>query len=148
MDRTSTGNGENLMIDHMTFRVSDLARTKELYTAALAPLGYKLAFEFSGAETGFIGFGYPDVNVPNGMKIDTWFADGPSPYGGHLITTGCHLCWQAPNRVAVDAFYKAAIEQGAKDNGPPGLRPMYHPNYYGAFVIDHDGNNVEACCHY
>ena len=65
------------------------------------------------------------------------------PYGGHAVTTGCHLCWSAPNRAAVDSFHQAAIAQGGRNNGAPGLRPEYHPNYYGAFVIDPDGNNVE-----
>ena len=69
------------------------------------------------------------------------------PDGGPPATTGCHLAWRAQNRAQVDAFYAAALAAGGKDNGAPGLRPDYHPNYYGAFVIDPEGNNVEAVCH-
>lgn len=133
------------MIDHMTFRVSDIQKTKSFYAAVLPPLGYVLLVEANYGGSNMLGFGTPD-NSPRGHKIDTWFADGPSPYGGHPVTTGCHLCWTAPNRAAVDAFYKAAMEQGGRSNGAPGLRPEYHSHYYGAFVIDPDGNNVEAVC--
>lgn len=72
--------------------------------------------------------------------------DGPSPCRGHRVTTACHLCWLAPSRAAVKKFYQAAMAHGGKDNGAPGLRPHYHPHYYGAFVIDLDGNNIEAVC--
>ncbi|WP_090142155.1 VOC family protein [Limnohabitans sp. DM1] len=134
------------MLDHMTFRVRDIQRCKAFYEPVLKQLGYRLAFEgFHGSN--ILGFGYPDIHQPSGEKIDTWFVDGPSPYGGVDATAGCHLCWQAPNRAAVDAFYSAAIQSGATDNGGPGLRPHYHPNYYGAFVIDLEGNNIEAVCH-
>ena len=61
-------------------------------------------------------------------------------------TTGCHLAWRATTRSQVDAFYRAAMEAGGKDNGAPGLRPDYHAHYYGAFVIDPEGNNIEAVC--
>jgi catechol 2,3-dioxygenase-like lactoylglutathione lyase family enzyme len=134
------------MLDHMTFRVSNITRTQAFYTAALAPLGYKLAYEGEYAGSRFIGYGMPDASASEGVKIDTWFMDGPSPYGGHPVTTGCHLCWRAHSRAQVDGFYQAAIAQGGKDNGTPGLRPHYHPHYYGAFVIDLDGNNIEAVC--
>jgi catechol 2,3-dioxygenase-like lactoylglutathione lyase family enzyme len=135
------------MLDHMTFRVSDIAASKAFYDAALAPLGYTLAFDRSFDGSNVIGYGYADASVPGGKKIDTWFMDGPSLHGGPPVTTGCHLCWQAPTRAAVVAFHAAAIAQGGKDNGAPGLRPHYHATYYGAFVIDPDGNNVEAVCH-
>jgi catechol 2,3-dioxygenase-like lactoylglutathione lyase family enzyme len=72
---------------------------------------------------------------------------GPSQHGGPDITRGCHLCWAAPDRAAVDAFHAAALAAGGTDNGAPGLRPHYHAHYYGAFVLDPDGNNVEAVCH-
>lgn len=134
------------MLDHMTFRVKDIARAKAFYTAALAPLGYTVEFEGNyGAN--ILGFSYPEASEPNGKKADVWFIDGPSPYGGPSATTGCHLAWRATNRAQVDAFYHAAIAAGGKDNGPPGLRPDYHPHYYGAFVIDLEGNNIEAVCH-
>lgn len=128
------------MLDHMTFRVADIARTRRFYTAALAPLGHALKFDAVHDGVHILGYG-------SGDHIDTWFVDGPSPYGGHPVTTGCHLAWRAPDRAAVDAFHRAALAAGGRDNGPPGLRPHYHPDYYGAFVIDLDGNNVEAVCH-
>ncbi len=134
------------MLDHMTFRVTDIAKAKAFYSAALAPLGYSVCLEgHYGAN--IVGFGFPDASQPEGSKMDTWLIDGPSPYGGPATTSGCHLAWQAESRAQVDAFYKAAIEAGGKDNGAPGLRPHYHPNYYGAFVIDPEGNNIEAVCH-
>lgn len=135
------------MIDHMTFRVSDIQKTKAFYTGALAPLGYSLVFDKNFDGVSIVGYGQADPADGHGHTIDTWFVDGPSPYGGHATTTGCHLCWRAPDRAAVDAFYNAAVAAGGRDNGAPGLRPMYHPHYYGAFVIDPDGNNVEAVCH-
>lgn len=134
------------MLDHMTFRVTDIARTKSFYSAALAPLGYTVCFE-GKHDSNILGFAFPDPAEPDGKKVDTWFIDGPSPYSGPPATTGCHLAWRAASRAQVDAFYKAALAAGGKDNGPPGLRPHYHPNYYGAFVIDPEGNNIEAVCH-
>jgi len=86
-----------------------------------------------------IGFGHP---VDGRMKIDTWLVDNAKP-----LTTGCHLAWLAPDRAAVDAFHRAALAAGGRDNGGPGERAHYHPGYYGAFVIDPDGNNVEAVRH-
>ena len=134
------------MIDHMTFRVTDIGRAKAFYSAALAPLGYTLCFE-GNYGSNMLGFAYPDVSEPDGKKADVWFIDGPSPYGGPPATTGCHLAWRAANRAQVDAFYAAAIAAGAKDNGAPGQRTDYHEHYYGAFVIDTEGNNEEAVCH-
>jgi catechol 2,3-dioxygenase-like lactoylglutathione lyase family enzyme len=131
---------ETAMLDHMTFRVADIARTRAFYTAALAPLGYTLKFDATHAGVHILGYGV-------GGQIDTWFVDGPSPWGGPPATTGCHLAWHAPDRAAVDAFHRAALAAGGRDNGAPGLRAEYHANYYGAFVIDPDANNVEAVCH-
>ena len=135
------------MLDHMTFRVSNIARAKEFYSAALTPLGYSLNLEGSYEGINMLGFAHPDPSEPEGKKVDVWFVDGASPYGNATATTSCHLCWRAENRAQVDAFYKAAIAAGGKDYGAPGLRPHYHPNYYGAFVIDPEGNNIEAVCH-
>jgi catechol 2,3-dioxygenase-like lactoylglutathione lyase family enzyme len=135
------------MLDHMTFRVSDIARTKEFYSAVLAPLGYSLNVAGSYEGMNMLGFSYPDASQSDGKKVDVWFVDGPSPYGNALATTSCHLCWRAGSRAQVDAFYTAAIAVGARDYGAPGLRPHYHPNYYGALVIDPEGNNIEAVCH-
>ncbi len=134
------------MLDHMTFRVTDIARAKLFYSAALAPLGYAVCFE-GNYGSNILGFAFPDPAEPDGKRADTWFIDGPSPYAGPPASCGCHLAWRAASRAQVDAFYEAAITAGGKDNGPPGLRPHYHPNYYGAFVIDPEGNNIEAVCH-
>ena len=134
------------MLDHMTFRVSDIGRAKAFYSAALEPLGYSVATEaHHGAN--ILGFACPDPTEPGGQKTDVWFIDGPSPYGGPPVTSGCHLAWRAGSRAAVDAFYRAALAAGGKDNGAPGPRPHYHAHYYGAFVIDPEGNNIEAACH-
>ena len=134
------------MLDHMTFRVKDIARAKAFYCAALAPLGYSICFEGTYGSN-ILGLAYPDASELDGKKADVWFIDGPSPYGGPAATSGCHLAWRAASRAQVDAFYKAAIAAGGKDNGAPGLRPDYHANYHGAFVIDPEGNNIEAVCH-
>ena len=93
-----------------------------------------------------VGLAYPDAAEPDGKKADVWFIDGPSPYGGPAATSGCHLAWRAQSRAQVDAFYKAGLKAGASDNGGPGPRPDYSPTYYAAFLIDPDGNNVEAVC--
>jgi catechol 2,3-dioxygenase-like lactoylglutathione lyase family enzyme len=128
------------MIDHMTFRVADLARTRAFYGPTLATLGYVEGYH--GSHDGQTMLGYQC----NG-RFDTWFIAGPSPWGGAAATTGAHLCWRAKSRAEVDAFHAAAMAAGGRDNGAPGLRVHYHPHYYGAFVIDPDGNNVEAVCH-
>jgi catechol 2,3-dioxygenase-like lactoylglutathione lyase family enzyme len=126
--------------------VRDIARAKAFYTPTLAPLGYTVAFEGQyGAN--ILGFAHPDAAEPDGRRTDVWFIDGPSPYGGPAATSGCHLAWRAATRAQVDAFHRAALAAGGRDNGPPGLRPDYHPHYYGAFVIDPEGNNIEAVCH-
>lgn len=134
------------MLDHMTFRVTNIARAKAFYSAALGPLGYSVAVE-GHYGVNVLGLSCPDASEPDGKKTDVWFVDGPSPYGGPAATSGCHLAWRAASRAQVDAFYSAAIAAGGKDNGAPGLRPDYHPDYYGAFVIDPEGNNIEAVCH-
>ncbi len=117
------------MIDHITLHVSDLNRSAAFYEAALAPLGYAVIMRFPGA----VGMGV------NG-KPDLWLAQGP--------LTPFHVAIASQTHAAVDAFYAAAIAAGGKDNGGPGPRPQYHPGYYGAFVIDPDGYNLEAVCHH
>jgi len=134
------------MLDHMTFRVHDIARSTAFYAAALAPLGYRLAFDQAFDGVRVVGFASADPALPGQTRIDTWLVDGASPHGAGP-TSGCHLAWSAPDRAAVDAFHAAALAAGGRDNGAPGLRPHYHPHYYGAFVLDPDGNNVEAVCH-
>ena len=118
------------MIDHTGVSVSDIAKSKAFYRAALAPLGYAMIMEFDDA----VGFGVPP-------KPDFWI--GKAASGGPPI----HVAFRAETRKEVDAFYKAAMGAGGKDNGAPGLRPHYHANYYGAFVLDPDGHNIEAVCH-
>lgn len=125
------------MIDHIGFSVVDYAKSKAFYSKALAPLGYEFIFEVPKEFTGGVGAG--GFGVP--PKPDFWIdgAGKPSPK--------LHVCFRAKSRAVVDAFYKAAIAAGGRDNGPPGLRPHYHEHYYGAFVFDPDGHNIEACCH-
>jgi len=118
------------MLDHTGVSVSDVARAKAFYRAALAPLGYAMLMEFEQ----FAGFGVPP-------KPDFWIGRG-APNEPRV-----HVAFRADSRAIVDAFYKAAIAAGGRDNGPPGLRPHYHDNYYGAFVLDPDGHNIEAVCH-
>jgi catechol 2,3-dioxygenase-like lactoylglutathione lyase family enzyme len=118
------------MFDHISFPVRDLATSRAFYTAALAPLGLVVAMETDGA----VGFGEPG-------RPHFWVGGNGAP------PSGIHLAFAAATRAEVDAFYAAAIAAGGKDNGPPGLRPHYHPNYYGAFVFDPDGHNAEAVCH-
>jgi catechol 2,3-dioxygenase-like lactoylglutathione lyase family enzyme len=133
------------MIDHMGMPVRDIARATEFYRKALAPLGYGIVMEVSAAESGHgdaVGFGPPGKaeDFQSG-KPSFWIGEG-EPLAGHV-----HVAFLARSREAVDAFYRAALAAGGKDNGPPGLRPHYHANYYGAFVLDLDGNNIEAVCH-
>ena len=126
------------MIDHIGFAVSDYERAKAFYTAALAPLGYSIIMEVDGAVN---ASGYPAAGFGMNGKPDFWIgAEG-------RIDKPLHVAIAADSRAAVDAFYRAALAAGARDNGGPGLRPHYHPNYYAAFVFDHDGHNIEAVCH-
>lgn len=119
------------MLDHIGLGVSDYPRSRAFYEAALAPLGYGVVLDL-----GFgIGFGWKG-------KPSFWL--GPEEGAGK---SEVHVAFVARDRAAVDAFYAAAIAAGGKDNGKPGLRPEYHETYYGAFVLDPDGNNVEAVCH-
>jgi catechol 2,3-dioxygenase-like lactoylglutathione lyase family enzyme len=119
------------MIDHLSLQVSDYAKAKAFYERALAPLGYSVAMEFPDATAGFGRDGKPDF----------WIA------AGGPVAPPIHVAFRAENHAAVDAFHAAALAAGATDNGEPGLRPHYHPNYYGAFVRDPDGHNIEAVCH-
>ena len=126
------------MIDHVGIPVSDIARSTEFYLKALEPLGISIVMEVSAEQTGHgaaVGFGA-------NFKPFFWIGGAEGLGVGHV-----HVAFAAPSRAAVDAFYRAAITAGGKDNGKPGLRPHYHENYYGAFVLDPDGHNIEACCH-
>ena len=124
------------MIDHIGFPVSDYGRAKTFYTKALAPLGYGLVMEVMQQQTGAPAAGFG----ANG-KPDFWIGDE----GG--MNKPLHVAIQAKDRATVEAFYKAAIAAGGRDNGAPGIRAHYHPDYYGAFVFDPDGHNIEAVCH-
>jgi catechol 2,3-dioxygenase-like lactoylglutathione lyase family enzyme len=126
------------MIDHVGFPVSDYARSKSFYEQALAPLGYVLIMEVGAEHTESHS---PAAGFGKDGKPDFWI-------GGEGGLKGImHIAIVAENRGAVDAFHRAALAAGAKDNGAPGVRAHYHPNYYGAFVLDPDGHNVEAVCH-
>lgn len=126
------------MIDHTGLNVTDMERSKAFYAAALAPLGYQVMMELTREQTG----GFAGVGLGEPPKLDFWLGEG-SPNEPRL-----HVAFRADSRELVDAFYKAALEAGGRDNGAPGLRPHYHPNYYGAFVLDPDGHNIEAVCHH
>lgn len=125
------------MIDHTGVVASDFQVSKAFYEKALAPIGYTLLMELSAAVTGHAdvaGFG-------EAPKPDFWISSG-TPNRPPV-----HVAFRVASRSLVDAFHQAAIQAGGTDNGPPGLRPHYHPNYYGAFVLDPDGHNIEAVCH-
>jgi catechol 2,3-dioxygenase-like lactoylglutathione lyase family enzyme len=119
-----------MIIDHIGLSVSDYERSKQFFRQALAPLGIELVMEFGG----WAGFGKSD-------KPELWLTREGSVQGP------MHIAFLAENRAQVEAFHTAALEAGGSDNGPPGIREVYHPNYYGAFVIGPDGHNVEAVCH-
>jgi predicted lactoylglutathione lyase len=117
------------MIDHVSLRVQDFERAVAFYRAALAPIGYEVVMEFSGA-----------AGLGAGGKPDFWIMQSDPPI--HAT----HVAF-ASERALVDAFHAAAVAAGGSDNGAPGLRPEYHPHYYGAFVFDPEGNNVEVVSH-
>ncbi|HSV03680.1 MAG TPA: VOC family protein [Phenylobacterium sp.] len=117
------------MLDHVSLKVADYARAQAFYDAALRPLGFSRQM---GDGAHFAGYGVPG-------RPFFWIGQGD---GGPA-----HVAFAAPDRQAVKAFHAAALAAGAGDNGAPGLRPQYHPGYYAAFVIDPDGNNIEAVCH-
>jgi catechol 2,3-dioxygenase-like lactoylglutathione lyase family enzyme len=126
-------------LDHVTLVVSDYARSKAFYEKALAPLGIKPVMDFGQA----CGFGRE-------QKPDFWIGAGAASFhkAEHLaVITPTHIAFAARDRAEVEAFYKAAIAAGGKDFGAPGVRAHYHPNYYGAFVLDPDGHDIEAVFH-
>ncbi|RCW88093.1 VOC family protein [Paracoccus lutimaris] len=127
------------MIDHIGFPVSDLAAARSFYDRALASLGISLMMEVTEEMTGGHGahLGYGRDGNPF-----FWISSGGGPAGGT-----CHVAFAAPDHATVDAFHKAALAAGGRDNGAPGLRPHYHASYYGAFILDPDGNNIEAVHH-
>ncbi len=125
-----------MIIDHLGFGVADYTRSKAFYEAALAPLGIAVVMEAPAEKGGGAACGFG-----RGGKPQFWIsAEGRT-------VPRVHVAFAAASRGDVDAFYKAALAAGAADNGAPGIRPHYHPNYYGAFVLDPDGHNIEAVCH-
>jgi catechol 2,3-dioxygenase-like lactoylglutathione lyase family enzyme len=117
------------VIDHIVVNVKDLAASRRFYDQALAPLGYRLIKEFPGG----IGFGL-------GARADFWMMQREPR------STEVHVAFHCGTRSLVDAFHAAAVRAGGRDNGAPGVRARYHAAYYGAFVLDPDGNNIEAVC--
>jgi len=124
------------MLDHIGFAVSDYDRSLAFYSQALAPLGFGLIVELPREVTG----GEVHAGFGRDGRPQFWIGTGTK------LTGRLHVAFAASSRQAVDAFYAAALKAGATDNGGPGLRPHYHRNYYGAFVLDPDGHNVEAVC--
>lgn len=118
------------MIDHIVIHVTHVEEAKEFYSMALAPLEYELLWDMK-SWAGFGRDGKPDFLVQGGTKT----------------TPGIHIAFGAESRAMVRTFYNAALAAGGKDNGPPGIRKDYHPNYYAAYILDPDGNNIEAVCH-
>jgi catechol 2,3-dioxygenase-like lactoylglutathione lyase family enzyme len=126
------------IIDHITLTVSDYARSKTFYEKALAPLGIKVLRDF-GQVCGF------DRDKP-----ELWLGVGPTTFQKAeqlKAITPTHVAFAATSRAEVDAFHRTALEAGGKDYGAPGVRAHYHPNYYGAFVLDPDGHDIEAVFH-
>lgn len=124
-------------IDHTSLSVSDFEAAKTFYAAALKPLRIEVLMEYPAEVTGSVDV----AGLGADGKPFFWLANAGK------TTPRVHLAFRAENRAQVDAFYAAALAAGGTDNGAPGPRPIYHPNYYGAFVLDADGHNIEAVCH-
>lgn len=119
-----------MIFDHLSLAVSDIKKSRAFYEKALAPLGIAVRMEFDGS----IGMGLEG-------QPRLWIFESKEPQ------RPMHIAFSSPDRKTVAAFHEAALTAGAKDNGAPGLRPDYHPHYYGAFALDPDGHNIEAVCH-
>ena len=119
-----------MILDHIGIAVADYRRSRELYDRCLAPLGIERIAE----DEDWCGYGRDG-------KPEFWFGPDASPQ------QPMHIAFSAGSRAEVDAFFAAAIAAGGRDNGAPGIREIYHPDYYGAFVLDPDGHNIEAVCH-
>ena len=130
------------MIDHTGVIVSDFPKSKAFYSAALGAIGIAVVKGFPASVTGntdVAGYGAPETST-QGLSPEFWLARGEP---GSIRV---HVAFRVSSHALVDAFYNAAIAAGGRDNGAPGLRPQYHPNYYDAFVLDPDGHNIEAVC--
>lgn len=143
-DSARPGHRPLASLDHISLGVNDLAQAKAFYDAALAPLGLVPQVQVPGE----VAYGpvHGDPNIDVGFAFYIGFED-PAAKGQVAPSAGFHVALRAPTRAAVRGFYRAALAAGGRDNGPPGLRPHYHPNYYGAFVLDPDGHHLEAVCH-
>lgn len=119
------------IFDHVGVAVADYQRSRDFYVATLGTLGVKPIVEFTHDGKNHAGFGID--------KPDFWIGDGKA------VRSETHVAFRAKSRSEVESFYTAALANGGRDNGKPGLRPEYHERYYGAFVLDPDGNNIEAC---
>ena len=133
------------MIDHLSIGVSDLARAKRFYDDVLATIGCTCIFTVDVPGQGIVAHGYGETGSDHPRF---WIGLPEKIDAGCNAKGGTHICFEAKRRADIDAFYAAAIKAGGKDNGKPGLRPHYHPNYYGAFAFDLDGNKIEACSHH
>ncbi len=127
-----------MIIDHIGLQVIDYERSKAFYRLALTPLGIGLVMEIGSELTG----DHPACGFGRDGKPEFWIAGT-----AERAVSPTHVAFVAANRSEVDAFHAAAMAAGGVDNGGPGLRPIYHTNYYGAFALDPDGNNIEAVCH-
>ena len=126
------------MLDHVSLGVTDINRSRRFYDATLRPLGLVRIVDFGEGR----GSDYGAAPGPLGVEFTiTREAELRTPI------PGAHLCFRAPDRAAVDAFHRAALATGGRDDGAPGLRTHYHADYYGAFVFDPDGHRIEAVCH-
>lgn len=121
------------IIDHLGLKVTDFELSRSFYREALATLGIDLLADFTVGRDRHAGFGKAQPTF--------WISNGKQSRGD------AHVAFAASSRAEVNAFYSVALSMGGRDNGAPGLRAHYHPNYYGAFVLDPDGNNIEAVCH-
>jgi catechol 2,3-dioxygenase-like lactoylglutathione lyase family enzyme len=127
------------MLDHVSIAVADIERARAFYDRVLAKLGHRRAMDVEDGPTS-VGTGYGPIGA---FWISSPRPAAPLPPPPAVQ----HVAFAAPDRGAVDAFYREALAAGGRDNGPPGLRPHYHPHYYAAFVIDPDGHHLEAVCH-
>ena len=133
------------MIDHLSIGVSDLTRAKKFYDAVLQALGCTCIFTVDVPDHGVVAHGYGVIGTDHPRF---WIGVPEQLDAAANATGGAHISFEAKRRKDVDAFHAAALKAGGKDNGAPGLRPHYHPNYYGAFAFDPDGNKIEACSHH
>lgn len=125
------------MLDHVSLGVTDLERSRRFYDLVLRPLGLVRTVDFDNGR----GSDYGAMAGQLGVEFTITIEPGAGP------SRGMHLCFRAPDRAAVHAFHSAALAAGGREDGAPGLRPLYHPDYFAAFVLDPDGHRIEAVCH-